>query len=260
MKDLDAAQLDWVKKFHDAYYAPNNAVLSIAGDFEENEAMALVKKYFGDARSIAVPKFEAPPLPEQTAPRSAVVEDTHAKLPGLFYGWTTPPAGEPDHYALRVAGRVLADGESSRLYRQLVREKSLVIEIDAGLNGWRGPDMFEVSAKLASGAKIADVQKAIDAQIADLAKNGPTDDELKKVKTRLNASFLLGLESNIARAQKVAEFEVYRGDAKLFEQEPEKFAAVTKEDVKRVVAKYLTANRKNTIEVKPATTAAPEKK
>jgi predicted Zn-dependent peptidase len=117
--------------------------------------------------------------------------------------------------------------------------------------------MFEVSAKLASGAKVADVQKAIDAQIADLAKNGPTDDELKKVKTRLNASFLLGLESNIARAQKVAEFEVYRGDAKLFEEEPQKFGAVTREDVKRAVAKYLTANRRNTIEVKPA---ASEKK
>src|SRR5262245_14660763 len=75
MRDLDAAQLEWVRAFHASYYAPNNAVLSIVGDFDENEATGLVKKYFGDAKPAAIPKLELPPVPEQTAPRNVVVED-----------------------------------------------------------------------------------------------------------------------------------------------------------------------------------------
>src|SRR6188474_2948874 len=82
MRDLDAAQLAWVVAFHDAYYAPNDAFLSIAGDFDEGEALGLVKKYFGDAHpSPSVPKLDLPPVPEQARARSVVVEDAHAKLP-----------------------------------------------------------------------------------------------------------------------------------------------------------------------------------
>ncbi|MBX3229965.1 MAG: insulinase family protein [Labilithrix sp.] len=257
MKDLDAAQLDWVRAFHKAYYAPNNAVLAIAGDFDEAEALALAKKYFGDAKPTEVPKYEPGPLPEQTAPRNAVVEDTHAKLPALLYGWTLPPSGEPDNYAVQIAGDVLGDGESSRLYRVLVRERGLAVEVDQGVAHHRGPDMFELTVKLASGAKVADVQKVIDAQIAELAKNGPTDDELKKVRARTQSGFILGLESNIGRANKLAEFELYRGDASLLNKELDKYLAVSKDDVKRVVTKYLTANRRSLVEVKPA---APENK
>jgi predicted Zn-dependent peptidase len=256
MKDLDAAQLDWVRSFHDHYYAPNNAVLAIAGDFDENDALALVKKYFGDAKPISVPKYEPPPMPEQTAPRNAVVEDTHAKLPAIMYAWTTPPSDQPDHYALELAARLLSDGESSRLYRALVRERSLAISVDAGLDGHRGPDMFGVTAKLASGAKLADVQKLLDSQIADVARLGPSDEEMKKLRARIVSTFLFGLESNFARAQELAELELYRGDANLLDKELDRYLAVTKDDIKRVVGKYLTANRRSTIEVKPAAAEA----
>lgn len=255
MKDLDAAQLEWVRSFHDKYYAPNNAVLAIAGDFDENEALAFAKKYFGDAKPIAIPKYEPPAMPEQTAPRNAVVEDTHAKLPAVMYGWTTPPSDHPDHYALELAGRLFADGESSRLHRALVRERSLAISVDGGLEGHRGPDMFVISAKLATGAKVGDVQKLLDSQIGDVGRLGPTDEEMKKLRARIVSTFLFGLESNFARAQELAEMELYRGDANLLDKELDKYLAVTKDDIKRVVAKYLTPARKNTIEVKPA---APE--
>src|SRR4051794_36513978 len=131
MRDLDAAQLDWVRAFHDAYYAPNNAVLSIAGDFDEAQARDLVRRYFGDARPARVPNFEPPPLPEQAQPRSTVIEDAHAKLPAVFAGWTIPARYEPDHYALELASMLLGDGESSRLHRVLVRERSLAVDADA---------------------------------------------------------------------------------------------------------------------------------
>ncbi len=252
MRDLDGAQLDWVRAFHDAYYAPNNAVLSISGDFDEAEALAFVKRYFGDAHAQPnVPRYEPPPMPEQTKPRSAVVEDPHAKLPALFSGWAIPPSHEPDHYALELAAMLLGDGESSRLHRALVRERSLAIQADAETGGNRGPDMFEIDVKLATGARIDQVQKLIDSQIADVARLGPSDEDMKKLKNRIRARFLLGLQSNFARAQKLAEMELYRGDAGLLNTELDKYLAVTKDDIKRVTAKYLTPARRNVVEVKP---------
>src|SRR4051812_12030184 len=109
MRDLDAAQLDWVRSFHDAYYAPNNAVLSIAGDFDEEEAMTLVRRYFGDARPHPnVPPYAPPPLPE-SSPHHAVVEDSHARLAALMEGFVIPPSDQPDHYALDLAAMLLGD-------------------------------------------------------------------------------------------------------------------------------------------------------
>jgi predicted Zn-dependent peptidase len=252
MRDLDAAQLEWVRAFHESYYAPNNAVVSIAGDFDESEALALVEKYFGDARPQPnVPRFDPPAVPEQTAPRSAVVEDTHAKLPALFSGWVIPASHEADHYALELAAMLLGDGESSRLHRALVRERGLAVSADAGTSDHRGPDMFEIDVKLASGARIDQVQKLVDSQIADVARLGPSDDDMKKLKNRVRARFLLGLQSNFARAQKLAEFELYRGDAALLNAEVDRYLAVTKDDIKRVVGKYLTTTRRSLVEVKP---------
>jgi zinc protease len=260
MRDLEAAELSWVRAFHASYYAPNNAVLSIAGDFDDNEAMALVRRYFGDAKPVNTPKLELPPLPEQTAPRHAVVEDAHAKLPALFMGWAGPPSGDPDHYALELAARLLGDGESSRLYRSLVRERSLAIATDAGMGGLRGPDMFEIVVKLASGAKVEQAQKIVDGLLSDVARLGPSDEEMKKLRARVQAHFLLGLQSNFARAQKLAELELFRGDATLINGELDKYLAVTKDDIKRVVAKYLTTNRRSIVEVKPGTTSAGDAK
>jgi zinc protease len=252
MRDLDAAQLEWVRAFHDAYYAPNNAVLSIAGDFDQNEALALVKRYFGDARAQPnVPRFDPPPVPAQASARSAVVEDSHAKLAALFSGWMIPPSHEPDHYALDLAAMLLGDGESSRLHRALVRERSLAVEASASTSDNRGPDMFEIDVKLASGARVDQVQKLVDSQVADVARLGPSDEDMKKLKNRMRARFLLGLQSNFARAQKLAEMELYRGDASLLNAELDKYLAVTKDDIKRVVAKYLTPARRSLVEVKP---------
>src|SRR5262249_52377813 len=123
MADLDGAQLDWVKSFHDRYYGPNTAVLALAGDFDPDEAMALVKRFFGDAKPLqTVPKFEPGTIPVQKAPREATMEDIHAKFPAILFGWQIPQNRTKEHYAIELAANVLADGESSRLYRVLVRE------------------------------------------------------------------------------------------------------------------------------------------
>jgi zinc protease len=252
MQDLDNAQLEWVRNFHDSHYAPNLAVLSIAGDFEPDEAMQLVHRFFdtGKKQEKVVP-YEPGDLPEPTGARTAALEDSHAKTPAFFYGWSILPNREPDHYALEFAMSVLSDGESSRLHQKLVRDKALAQEVWGWTEDHRGPDLAGIQVKLAEGARLADAQKATDAVVDALAKDGPSEAEMTKVRNRIEASFLFGLQSNLQRANKLGQYELFYGDARLLNGEPAKFFAVTKDDVKRVMAKYMVPARRTVIEVRP---------
>ena len=252
MKDLDGAELSWVRAFHDAYYGPNTAVLAVAGDFDAEQAISLIRRYFGDARPVSPPPYAPPPIAEQTAPRDDVVLDAHAKLPALMLGWAVPPTRHPDHYALDVAAHLLSDGESSRLYKLLVREKGLALGVDVSVSDHRGPSPFTIDAKLTNAAKVADVEHRILAELAQLARTGPTDDEMKKLRARFESSFIFDLQTNIARATRLSEFELFWGDARLVASELQRYLAVTKADVQRVVGTYLTAARTSRVEVKPA--------
>jgi predicted Zn-dependent peptidase len=253
MQDLDHAEFEWVRAFHESHYAPNLAVLSIAGDFEPDEAMQLVHRFFDTAkRQEKVVPYEPPPeMPEQTAPRTASLEDAHAKTPAFFYGYAIPPNREPDHYALELVAALLADGESSRLYQKLVREKAVAQETSAYTEDHRGPDMLQIEVKMAEGARLADGEKATDAIIEALAKDGPTDAEMKKVRNRTESDFLFGLQSNLQRATRLGQFELFWGDARLLNGEPAKYFAVTKDDIQRVMRKYLVPARRTTVEVRP---------
>jgi predicted Zn-dependent peptidase len=258
MADLDAAQLDWVRAFHDAYYAPNNAVLVIAGDFDPDEAMNMVRKHFGDAKPQSqIPPYQPGTMPIQKGQRDALVEDTHARLPAILYGWAIPPARDPEHYPLELLAMLLGDGESSRLRAALVRDKAIATEADAGTNDQRGPDMFEISVKVASSSTPAAVEKALFAELARVKASGPTDEEMAKLKARLEAHFLLGLQSNIARAGKLGEYELFFGDANLLATELDRYFAVKKEDIAKVAAKYLVNERLSRVEVKPPPPAPP---
>jgi predicted Zn-dependent peptidase len=253
MADLDAAQLAWVRAFHDAYYGPNNAVLSVSGDFDPAEAEGLVRSFFGNIPRIAsIPKYDPGPVPERTTPRDVIVEDLHAELPAILYGWLIPPTSDPDHYALEMAANLLTDGESSRLYLLLVREKSVATEVEASTNRDRGPDAFELTVKLAGGAAIANVARLVDEQIALLARTAPSEAEMSKLRNRAQAHFLLGLQSNLEKAEQLAEFELYRGDADLLNLELGRYLSVSAEDIRRVVRKYLTRSSRVSVEVKPA--------
>jgi zinc protease len=261
MKDLDAAQLDWVKAFHDAYYAPNEAVLAISGDFDPAVALERVRAYFGDAKAVEPPpKYEPGPTPDQTSPREDVLEDAHARFPAIFYGWPIPPSRTPDNYALQVAAAILADGQSSRLYKTLVHDRAIAIDVSADTDGNRGPDAFEISAKVSGKGTLAEVEKAIGAAIDALAKTPPTDEEMTKERNRRTSAFLFGLGSNYARATALAKFELYWGDAGLVNTELDRYLAVTKEDVSSAVAKYLVPAHRSRIEVKPGQAEAPSDK
>ena len=142
MEDLNAATLQDVQAFFKRYYAPNNAVLTLVGDFQSDEALAKIKKYFG-----AIPAQPAPPKPdisepEQKGERRKTIQDKFAQVPRIDISYKAPPSNEQDFIALDVLGDILSTGESSRLYQKLVKEKQQALQISELSNGHRGPGLI----------------------------------------------------------------------------------------------------------------------
>jgi zinc protease len=145
----------------------------------------------------------------------------------------------------------LTDGESSRLHQKLVRDKAIAQEVGGWTEDHRGPDMLALEVKMAEGQRLADAEKATDVMIESLAKDGPSDAEMKKVRNRTESAFLFGLQSNLQRATQLGQFELFWGDARLLNSEPPKYMAVTKADIQRVVRQYLVPARRTLVEVRP---------
>lgn len=259
--DLDHADLGAVQAFRAAHYGPESAVLAIAGDVDAEAALALARRYFED-----VPKGAAgaappadPGLPEQTSQRTAILHDPRAATAGVLYGWAVPSTQGAEHQAAELAAAVLAGGEGSRLHRILVRDRRLAETVTASAEHRRGPDLIRLEAALAAGAKPADAEKLIEAEIKALATRGPTDAELAAARRRIETGFLLGLQSNRARALRLAEVELSSGDASRLAGELPRYRAVTKEDVQHAAAQLLGPTRRTLVESYPAGQAPDEK-
>lgn len=258
MQDLEAAQLEWVQAFYQRHYSPQNAVLTIAGDFDPDQALAAVRQYFGTAEPRPVAPFEAPaPAPPQGGGRESVM-DTNVNTPGIYWGYPIPPMRTADHYALELVTLLLADGESSRLYQKLVRERPLLQSISVWTEDRRGPDELSLVGVLTEGTQLSAVEKAFQAELSALAKKPVGAVELSRIKTRLKHHFVFGLQSNARRAIQLGEYELFFGDARLLTRELRAYLSVTAEDIQRVVATYLVPERRSVVEVRPAENARKE--
>jgi len=257
MQDLIKAPLSAVQEFFHTYYAPNNAVLSIAGDFEPAEALAMAQKYFGDLPKRTVPAFDPPALLPQTAERTETMLDPLAELPAFHIAYHIPPDRSEDHYPLELLAIVLGDGESSRLYQELIKDKEILQDIDVSTDGRRGPDLFSVWGICARGHKGAEARKVFYSHLEKIAKVGVTQRELQKAKNRVRSAFVFGLESNLARAKQLAQYEMYFGDARLLRDEASRYLKVENDDIKRVAKKYFAPTNRTVLDVEPAKTDKP---
>ena len=252
MEDLDAASVEDVQEFFRVYYAPNNAVLSIAGDFDPAEARALVEKYFG-----SIPSQPAPPPvdvsePEEVSAKFENYPDRFAQLPALMIGWKAPARRSEDFYALSLAADLLLEGESSRLYQRLVKGDESVVAVQGGVGERRGPSSLYLFAIPKPGRTTAEIQRTIREEIARLAAEGPTPDEMEKLRNGLLNDAVRGRQSSMYRAQMLAEYALYDGDPTLFNTETERYLAVTAEEIRRAAARYLDTDNCSLVEVVPA--------
>ncbi len=239
MDDLDGAKFEWIEEFHRTHYGPNRAVLAVAGALDLAEAKALVERYFAAIPATAQPapvhaKTAEPPKASRT-----VRTDPLAKLTRIDDGWLMPAKDDDDRYALEVAAAVLGDGESSRLERILVRERGVAVEVDASVDDRRGPSLFTVAANLATGVNVARAEAALSHEVERLGAEGPTEAEVRKALTRLEAQLLHGVQANMNRALALSMHELCSGDAGRYEGDLERYFRVRPADIQRVVKKWL---------------------
>jgi predicted Zn-dependent peptidase len=247
MDDLNAASVADVTAFFKMYYAPNNATLTVVGDFKTPEAMALVKKLFEVIPRQPDPPAFDPTEPEQKAERRASVDDVLARLPRVSIGYKIAAGNTADFYALQVLANALGGGISSRLTQKLTREKELVTNIGAGAQESRGIGGFYITTTPRRGVTTDAVEAAVYDEIARLQKEPIADWELQKAKTGARRNFVNGLQSSLGRANTIGQYAVYYNDPNLINTRLDKVMAVTKEDVMRVANKYLAATNRTVV-------------
>jgi len=257
MEDLNAATLEDVREFFRTYYAPNNAVLTLVGDFRTEEALAKIRHYFG-----GIPRQPDPPPvdvtePEQTAERRATVEDPLARLPRVDIAFKTVPGNTPDFYALQVLANVLHGGQSSRLYQKLVREKELVTSVSGFVDEKRAPGGFYITAMLRPGKRVEEVEAAIAEEIERLQREPIADWELTKAKNTARRAFINAIASSLSRAILLGQYAVYYGDPNVINTRLEHIMAVTKEDVQRVAQRYLRPTNRTVVITIPKAASLP---
>ncbi len=237
--------------FHRQYYVPNNAVLSVAGNFEVLDALNQIHTYFSDIASVSLPPAPGGEPPEQTEARSAVLEAQPGSSSVLWQGWAIPALRTPEHDALELAGAILATGVGSRLHQLLVLEKLQALRVAVRTGGHRGPDLFAVQATLVEGADPEQVRRLIQGQIASLGRFGPTGAELTRAQNQLHAGLLRELDGNRSRASALADAELSAHDARLLESDLERYEHVSRQDVQRAVARYLRNNSRSDVLLRP---------
>jgi zinc protease len=252
MDDLNAAELADVQAFFRSYYAPNNATLTLVGDFDPAQAKALIEQYFGGIPSAAEP----PPVTCEQAfahlPVRDTVRDPNATLPALMSAHGIVPAGHPDSYPLSVLSTILAGGESSRLHQRLVsRERAAAtVVMDPQLR--RGPGVLLTYAIANQGVELARVEALLDEELARVRDEGVTDAELERARNQFRAGFVRGLQTAAGKAEALQRHSLFLGDPRRIETELDRYLAVTRADVQRVAREYLVPDNRAVVLTVPA--------
>ncbi|MGD0221017.1 MAG: pitrilysin family protein [Terriglobia bacterium] len=252
MSDLNAASVDDVKDFFRIYYAPNNAVLTLVGDLDPAEALEKVKKYFGN-----IPSQPASPPVDMTEPphygeRRETIHDPLARTPLVIMAYHIPPGNTPDNEAFHVLGNVLGQGESSRLYQRLVKEKQYATQVFVQADERRGPSLLYIYAFLRPGVKPEDCEAAIRDEVAAVQKDGITAEDLDKARVQFLRGQIQTRQSDLFTAFRIGQYAVYFGDPNLINTAVDKFDAVTADQVKEAAQKYLVPEQLSVVTDLPA--------
>ena len=252
MEHLDAATVEDVQEFFRIYYAPNNAVLVISGSFDHDEARGLVEKYFE-----AIPGQPEPPSldvsePPEVAEVYKKYEDKLAPLPAFLMGWKIPPRRSPENNALYLAGKLLYDGDSSRLYQKLVKGDESVVQLFGFTDERRGPSSIFIGAIPKPDKDVNQIRKVITDEIKLLAADGVTEDEMRKLRNQLINDEIRSRQSSMGRAQAIAEHALYDGNPLLVNTQLYELLRVTPEQIKEAVDKFLNTTNCALLDVVPA--------
>jgi zinc protease len=257
MQDLSAATLDDVREFFDAYYAPSNAIVALAGDFDPAGAKALVQKYFGTLPKKPPTRAVRPPTPPLAKPIRLTVNEP-VELARVSFGWITPPAYTPADNVLDVTMALLAGGKATLLYQELVVKEKIASDVSSELDSNALASMATMTATAASGKTPEDLERAMDRVLDTLASKGPTPAELERAKRRIRLSVLSDLEllnghgGESGRAGTLLRLEQYLGDPGYLPKWLAALDAVKASDVQRAVREQLGRDARVVAVTRPA--------
>jgi zinc protease len=252
--DLDAASLTAVRAFHDEYYKPDNATLVLVGDFNTGDALKLVEKYFEPVPKSKEGKFVRQPVPAdaQKTERRETHYDKLAPLPLVGMAFRLPEPGSADTPVFDVISQILSSGQSSRLYRSLVRDLQLAVDAGGGSLDLRLGGLYFVTATANVGKDPITVEKALQAEVDRLRRVLVSDAELTKARNQVLSGLVFGRISTEAKASALGEADLLYDTPEEVNRAYDKITRVTAADVQRVAQKYFAPDRRNVFAILPA--------
>ncbi len=233
MEDLEAASLEDVELFFRTYYTPDNAVLSIAGDFETGEAKALVEQYFG-----AIPRGKGKPplgkmdLPEKFGETLRLVVEDDVSLSRLYVAFRSPVFGSDEYYPASVCGAILGMRRGSRLYRSLVRERQVAADASAfTFDLAKGADLLIADVTALPDTSPEKLEAEVDIELDRLANDGVTVEEVERAVALIETDMTTALQSAGERADRISMFATLLGDPGLINIQSDRYRSVTAEQV-----------------------------
>lgn len=230
---VEQATLEEVKDFFYRFYRPNNAIVAVSGNVQEAQVLQLMEKWFGDIPPGPPHHRKLPVEPPQTEMRTKVIENAPVPLDAIYLAFRMCGRVDADYYTTDLISDVLSNGDSSRLYLRLLKERQLFSAIDCYLSGTIDPGLLIIEGKPADGVSVEEAEEAIWQELALLKNERIAEEELQKVKNKVESSLLFSEMSVFNKAVNLAFYELL-GDADLINEEVDIYRSVCSDDVLRV--------------------------
>jgi len=260
LTDIEAAQLDEVQKFFETYYAPNNAVLTLVGDFDPAEAKKMVEKYFGPIKP-----SQLPPQPDLTEPRQEKEKQVNKKdplapRPAIAFGYHMPDRNTPEYYAMGLLEQMLVEGDDSLLHQELVQKRGLTDSVEGGINllgnmfNYNGPMLLTANLTYDPTTKTETVVEAIDAVVEPLRSKPVDQKSLDRARVKLRSSLYdtMGEFGGFGLMDLLASFALFDDDPARVNTLVAQFEKVTPEQVQKTAQEYLRLTNRTIVTVEPA--------
>ncbi len=259
LEDLDAATLEDVQAFFDLYYSPNNAAISIVGDFNKEEAKYWIEQYFG-----GIPSVELPALPDISEKKQLVEkrfekEDKLANKPAIALAWHMPERNTPEYFAMGLIDQIMLQGDNSLLYKSLVKENGYSGNVSGGINylgnmfNYNGPMQWMFNLTYDNDISADEIINSVDSVIADLETNGVTQEQLDNALIKFRSSFYdnVGSFFGFGRADLLCSFALFDDNPERINQLESEFLKVNPELVNKTIKEYLRSTNRTILTVKP---------
>ncbi len=259
LEDLDAATLEDVQSFFDTFYSPNNAALSVVGDFEIADAKKWIEQYFGGIAAAELPALPDISEKKQTAEKRFEKEDKLANKPAVAVAYQMPERNSTAYYAMGLLDQILVQGDNSLLYKKLVKDKGYTARVNGGINylgnmfNYKGPMLWMFNLIYDYGVAADTVIQSVDEVMQDLEKTGITQEQLDNALIKIRSGLYddLGGFFGFGRADLLCSFALFDDDPNRINKIESAFKKVTVADVNETIRTYLSATNRTVLTLKP---------